>query len=398
MSLGDPDGEDFAFTKCDANGNFVLHGHSDGNWRITVFDQWNDQMVDGLSTPVALNGRRTDKAATWGHRQEAVATNIYTTTFFEATATASSMTASRASRLVHTNIRFRDGSYSNFNNTDLNGNAGFNEMFPLFNWYVVETDTTRYKNTGTHVVYDAGGPADGTPRAAGRYPTMRNSIIGQYMANTPSRSCRRTCGSRARSIARRGLHAPDQGPTAAGQPLHRPHRSALGAERGLAGLLGQNEFLEFGKKPFIARRERRHPRPGRSMPPRVPSTIRRCSSTQLGAGRPGRHDQPVQEAPRPMARQSLEAGGHHQDHQLGRLGAGLPGRRHAQHELPRASPPRDLFYLHALEHQPHDVYNPSTTALPNRNSQFKCYDGMHNWNQLQPAPYDGMYSFPSTSA
>ena len=57
--------------------------------------------------------------------------------------------------LVPTNIRFRDGSYSNFNNTDLNGYAGFNEVFPLFNWYVVETDTTRYKSTGTHVVYDA---------------------------------------------------------------------------------------------------------------------------------------------------------------------------------------------------------------------------------------------------
>ena len=61
-----------------------------------------------------------------------------------------------------TNIRFRDGSFSNFNSTDLNGYAGFNEVFPLFNWYVVETDSTRYKNTGTHVVYDAGGPADGT--------------------------------------------------------------------------------------------------------------------------------------------------------------------------------------------------------------------------------------------
>jgi hypothetical protein len=31
-------------------------------------------------------------------------------------------------------------------------------------------------------------------------------------------------------------------------------------------------------------------------------------------------------------------------------------------------------------------------------SQFKCYDGMHNWNQLQPAPYDGMYKFPSVTA
>ena len=31
------------------------------------------------------------------------------------------------------------------------------------------------------------------------------------------------------------------------------------------------------------------------------------------------------------------------------------------------------------------------------NSQFKCYDGMHNWNQVQPAPYDGMYQFPSVT-
>src|SRR5271169_1800609 len=26
---------------------------------------------------------------------------------------------------------------------------------------------------------------------------------------------------------------------------------------------------------------------------------------------------------------------------------------------------------------------------------YKCYDAMHIWNQLQPAPYDGEYSFPS---
>src|SRR6202043_2321964 len=69
------------------------------------------------------------------------------------------------------------GSYSNFNNTDLNGNAGFNEVFPLFSWYVIESDTTRYKNTGTHVVYDAGGPADGTPGGG-------TSNIAHFMANT----------------------------------------------------------------------------------------------------------------------------------------------------------------------------------------------------------------------
>src|SRR3989442_1342274 len=34
------------------------------------------------------------------------------------------------------------------------------------------------------------------------------------------------------------------------------------------------------------------------------------------------------------------------------------------------------------------------SPLPN-NSQYKCYDGYHNLNQLQPAPYDGKYHFPS---
>jgi hypothetical protein len=64
----------------------------------------------------------------------------------------------------------------------------------------------------------------------------------------------------------------------------------------------------------------------------------------------------------------------------------------------------DLFFF-SLQNQPQylDYYNNvlhgtgSTTALPN-NSQFKCYDGMHNWNQLQPAPYDGMYQFPSVTS
>ncbi|MFP3802802.1 hypothetical protein, partial [Paraburkholderia sp. SIMBA_027] len=61
--------------------------------------------------------------------------------------------------------------------TDLNGYAGFNEVFPLFNWYVAEADTTRFKQTGVHVVYDAGGPPDGTPGGG-------SSNIATNFANT----------------------------------------------------------------------------------------------------------------------------------------------------------------------------------------------------------------------
>src|SRR5215469_14030094 len=66
-------------------------------------------------------------------------------------------------------------------------------------------------------------------------------------------------------------------------------------------------------------------------------------------------------------------------------------------------PAADLFFF-SLYNQPNylDFYNSqhggaAATPLPN-NSQFKCYDGMHNWNQIQPAPYDGAYQFPSVTS
>src|SRR5712691_5985715 len=62
----------------------------------------------------------------------------------------------------------------------------------------------------------------------------------------------------------------------------------------------------------------------------------------------------------------------------------------------------DLFFF-SLYNQPNYLnwYNsqhggPAPTVVP-FNSQFKCYDGMHNWNQVQPAPYDGMDQFPSVT-
>src|SRR5262249_30419248 len=179
VSFGDTDGEDFAFTKCAADGSFTLTGLPDGDWRVTVFDQWNDMLVDGLSTPVRLAGGTPNLGDIATSQWQA---NIYTKTFFDQNGNGIQDGTEPGLALVATNIRFRDGSYSNFNNTDLSGNAGFNEVFPLFSWYVVETDTTRYKSTGTHVVYDAGGPADGTCTASSA--PCGSSNIAANLANT----------------------------------------------------------------------------------------------------------------------------------------------------------------------------------------------------------------------
>src|SRR5207249_7398624 len=55
-SLGSPDGADIAFAKCDADGIFTLTNIPAGDWRVTIFDQWNDQIVDGISAPVRVGG------------------------------------------------------------------------------------------------------------------------------------------------------------------------------------------------------------------------------------------------------------------------------------------------------------------------------------------------------
>src|SRR5712672_610000 len=186
VSFGDPDGEDIAFTKCNPDGTFSMSGLPNGTWRITVFDQWNDMLVDGLSTPVLLGGGATTDLKDIAMNQWQA--NIYTTRFLDLDGNGLQGANEPGLTLVPTNIRFRDGSYSNFNNTDLKGSAGFNEIFPLFSWYVIEADTNRYKNTGTHVVYDTGGPADNSPAcgAGGTLP-CKSSNIAAMMADTAER-------------------------------------------------------------------------------------------------------------------------------------------------------------------------------------------------------------------
>ena len=64
VSLGYPDSADFDFAKCDADGTFQFTGIPTGNFKITVFDQYNDLLVDGLATPIS-----TDAGQAGDHRR-----------------------------------------------------------------------------------------------------------------------------------------------------------------------------------------------------------------------------------------------------------------------------------------------------------------------------------------
>ena len=83
VSFGDPDGEDFAFTKCDADGTFTFTGLPDGDWRITVFDQWNDRWWTASRPRSRAEQRGT--IGSWDDLRGATSgkQNIYTRTFFD---------------------------------------------------------------------------------------------------------------------------------------------------------------------------------------------------------------------------------------------------------------------------------------------------------------------------
>ena len=411
VSFGDPDGEDFAFTKCDSNGSFTLSGLPDGDWRITVFDQWNDMLVDGLSTPVRLAGGATLNVGQLATNQWQA--NIYTTTFFDANGNGVRDANEEGLALVATNNRFRDGSYSNFNNTDLNGYAGFNEIFPLFSWYVIETESTRFKTTGVHVVYDAGGPSDGSTCGGTTGTVCGNSNIGHFLANTaesvPVPTNLRVPGAYYCATADCTSAPSPLAPGGPGGSTGRVDPPYWFGTEGWQGFSGQNSFIEFGKKPYAVGEN------GGIFGEVIYASTRPFDDPTLLIHTSWTPDVPgvtvnlYQEGTAPDGTTSLQLvdttkTSSWDDWAQGFRSDGMPNMNCPGQGA--ATGTNADFFFFSLYQQPQwlDLYtqggvNGGTPAhpLPN-NSQFKCYDGMHNWNQVQPAPYDGMYQFPSVTS
>jgi hypothetical protein len=430
VSVGDPDGEDFAFTKCNADGTFTLTGLPNGNWRLTTFDQWNDQIVDGLSFPVGLNGGSTTNMGDVPANQWQA--NIYTKTFIDPQESGVYAATDEGIPFAPVSVRYRDGSMSNNLTTDFTGTANFNEEFPLFNWYVVETDTTRYKNTGIHTVYDSGGPADGTTscgQTSPGYPLCGTASSGgadpyNFLANTaeqnPLPKDLSIPGAVYCATADCGNASIMNGPSPSGPGVStgRIDPPWFGVE-GWQGYSGENNFVEFGKAPYTPGENggiKGHVVYASTRPfddpymlvqtqwePLVPHVT--INLYQEGTAADG--VTPTLKLVDTTQTSSWDdwAQGFRKNPD-----GSLYQDPTTHNYVPNMSCPgqstSDLFYF-SLENQPDylDLYNNvmheggtgSTTPLP-YNSQYKCYDGLHNWNQLQPAPYDGMYSFPSVTA
>ena len=445
LSLGDPDGADFAFTKCDAQGNFTFTGIPAGNWKITIFDQWNDQVVDGITVPVALanapaGGTTLNMGELATHQWQV---NIYTRTFLDLNGNgvsdrdASGNDKEAGLPLVATNIRFRDGSFSNFNNTDLNGYAGFNEVFPLFNWYVIETDSTRFKTTGVHVVYDSGGPTDGLNSLGTSYCQNNPALpgyapCGPYDANSPYNNFANTYEKNPLPAA---LSVPgavycseascskEKDPNfAKGIPLGSGANSTGRIDPptwfgsyGWQEFSGQNSFLEFGKKPFAEGETggiHGHVVYASTRPFDDPKLLLQLSwepqvsNVTINLYKEGVAADGVTttltliDTTKTSSFDDWAQGFRKDAH--GNLVLDAQGNAIPNMNCPGQST-NDPFWS-SMRNQPvyldwyNATFNGGTPHTVPNSSQFKCYDGMHNWNQLQPAPYDGMYNFPSVTA
>src|SRR4029077_19858987 len=413
-SLGSPDGADFSFAKCEADGTFTLTGIPAGDWRLTVFDQWNDVIVDGISTPVRVGGG-TNATLCRGSGSNSTTcdmgeigvfgwkNNLTTRTFFDVNGDGLSQDTEQGLSLVPTNIRYRDGSISNLNSTDLEGFAGFNEVFPIFNWYVMETDSTRYKNTGTHIINDAGGPVDGStgPYACGQggFPSCGTSTLMRNMARTaedfsvptslrvPGAVYCDNADCNGFSIAAGPITGGSSGPGGSTGRIDPPWVTSYGWQN----YMGQNQLLEFGKKPFGAGENggiHGHVVYASTRPFDDPALLLQLTwEPQVPHVKINLYQEgfaPDGVTPTLKLVDTTETSSW-DDWAQGFRSDGVPNMN-----CPGQSTSDPFYYT--LFNQP-NLLTPST-PLPN-NSQYKCYDGMHNWNQLQPAPYDGMYSFPS---
>jgi hypothetical protein len=469
VSLGDPDAEDFMFTKCDADGNFTFSKVPGGNWRLTIGDQWNDQIIDGLSTPANVGcvptpplttcsgGLSTLNLGNIGVQQWQ--SNIYTTLFVDDNKNGIKDPGEIGVPQVYTRVKYRDGHSANTLLTDPDGIANFNETFPLFNWYVVEPDLGRYKRTGTHTVYDAGGPADGTCGTTSGVRPCGTSAAYQHLANTyeslPLPADLHVpgavyCANADCSAEAAGFAAGTASTSAVTNSTGRLDPPWVNSE-GWSGMTSQGNWIEFGVAPYAACNSSL-PVSASNFCVSVPNAVNNATaggtnaSTRLVGENGGIHGHTTYAATRPFddASQMIEQpwspnvpGVTVNLYQEGFAADGVTptlkmvdttvssswdawaqgfypgstaGSGSASGQKPYMSCPgqgtssgtnADLFF-YSLYDQPDyldwygSLHGTGTLHTLPYNSQYKCYDSMHVWNQIQPAPYDGFYQFPSS--
>jgi hypothetical protein len=447
VSLGYPDQQDFAFANCDADGNFTMTGVPPGTYKVAVFDQWNDIMLDGLITSVTVGNQPTQDITLTVTQWR---TNLYTRIYLDTLNGKSNGIPDRDASgndlelglpLVPINIRYRDGSKGFANTTDLNGYATYNEVFPIMNWLVVEPDQTRFKPTGEHVIYDAGGPADcsdastainGNCSTAAAYlaGTVENNSLPVELRVPGAVYCTDAdCADASESVARGAYYTRSTDTSKNANVTNGLSSGRIDPPwktEGWQGLLGQHSFIDFGMKPFkdatattpaenggiqgmvvyASTRPFDDPTLGLQLQwePGVPNVT--INLYQKGVAADGTPTLTLVDTTQSTSWDSW-AQGFRVDPATGQPVAATASSGYVSNMSCPGQDPTSGFFAtlqgsHMWLDQTVDDKGMLVWGAPRKqiayNSQFKCYDGWAMLNQIQPAPYDGKYQFPSTVA
>lgn len=379
-------GLNIGFSACDANGNFKLTNVPVGSYLLVIWDQWLDQIiaykslqvngktapdVNGNPVPVGPVAMGNIPVFSWFSRVE-------TSVFLDSNGNGKRDVNEPPVSGVPVRIRFRDGSVSNTLLTDSNGNAIFSELFPLFNWYVMESDRTRFVGTGVNVTVDAGGLPDCVTYNPA---TGQGTVVGTNQnSNLP---CAKSGGILNSSyVWKNPVTGANFGSVPTGT-VASTNRIDAGSTlyEGLQGFINQTEILDWGKRPFHAGEN------GGIQGMVVYASTR-------GFDDPTLEVQFMWEPGVPRVNINLYKEITNPD---GTLGLTLVNTTKTTswddfaHGTTAAGKPNMVC-------PGQDATDPFLTYTLGMANQFKCYDGFHLWNQVQPAVYDGAYTFTTDAA
>ncbi|MEA3151398.1 MAG: hypothetical protein QOD56_2337, partial [Gammaproteobacteria bacterium] len=364
-------GATVAFATCDPAGNFTLTGVPAGQHEIVIWDQWLDQIIayKALTVP---NGATSVVAGdipvfSWF-------TRVQQSAFIDLNQNGVNDPSEPGVSQIPMNIRFRDGSISSFLTTDSTGSVTANELFPLFNWYVLESDTTRYTGTGVNVTYDAGGKPD-------------KAAISVTQLNGTLDPTQKDYSGLLNSTELYPLPVAQQVPNAV-YTQGKTNRIDPGTtlSEGTQGYINQSTIVDWGKRPYVAGENggiqglvyyastRGFDDPSLEVQfswepavARVPVNLYREMANEDGSVSRILVDQTTTWS-WDDASSSLHCPG-----EPSKGTNGLTG---------------DPFV---------DVTMTQATAGTAVDPVTKCYDGQHSFNQTQPTVYDGRYHFPSAA-
>ena len=399
VSLGVLDSPNLAFTKCDADGNFSFTGIPDGNYSVTVIDQWLDQLMFEKEISVA-GGQSLDIGTypvfNWTQQ-------VWTNSYMDVNQNGVQDPGEPGLIQIPTRIRFRNGRFSNMSLTDIGGLAHFDETIPLFNWYTLESDTTRFKGTGVHVVNNAGGPLDTT----GPYTAVLNStesfslptnlrVPGAVYCPKGDAQCANTNFATTHGAA--GGAVPTTC-TPNGVPPNLSGCISTGridpgtvTSEGFQSFAGEPIVVDWGKTPYVPNEN------GGIVGHVVYSSTRPFDDPRMLFQNlweplvPGVTVNLYQENTAPDGTTSLTLVDTTKSTSWDDWAQGFNATTGLPNMNCPGQDPNDPYLKYTLVGST-NYLNP-TTALPT-SAQYKCYDGMHDFNQIEPAPYDGHYKFPS---